>query len=404
MNTDPTRPPEGADDLVAIGAALRPVEERLRRGLADDAAAIVPSDRLGVILTEARTSPARAGGTGPGGSTGPGGRPHRWLVPVAAAAAAVLVAGGVWAATRGGSPTPPVAGQPTTAVASTSAPSASSSPSATQPSTVPTQTAQGPSSQPVPPATTSASVPVYYVGPLVTGGSSGASDLRLFREFVRTSVTTPARPEGRALAALKLAMGNVPSSSAYVSPWVGVSPVSVTLDGSGRIVVTLSDGLPSGAAASADLAVQQLVWTAQAGMGQGTKPVVLVVKGGGDVAPGMPSGQAHQRPGDAMGVYDVLSPLWVDEPARGATVPAGQRLTVKGVASTFEANVEWQLLRGGSVVASGNTTASVGAPERGAYTFRTKALPAGDYVVRVLESSPKDGSPDAEQLIPFTVR
>jgi hypothetical protein len=180
--------------------------------------------------------------------------------------------------------------------------------------------------------------------------------------------------------------------------------VSVTLDGSGRIVVTLSGGLPSGSAALADLAVQQLVWTAQAGVGQGTKPVVLVVEGGGDVAPGMPSGQAHQRPGDAMGVYDTLAPLWVDEPARGATVKAGQPITVKGVASTFEANVEWQLLRGGAVVATGSTTADAGAPQRGSYSFRTKAVPAGDYVVRVLESSPKDGSPDAEQRIPFTVR
>ena len=189
-----------------------------------------------------------------------------------------------------------------------------------------------------------------------------------------------------------------------MSAWAGVRPESVALDGSGRIVVTLSGGLPGGSAASADLAVQQLVWTAQAAVAQGTKPVVLTVRGGGDVAPGMPSGQAHQRPGDAMGVYDVLAPLWVDEPARGATVPAGQTLTVKGVASTFEANVEWQVLRGAAVVASGHTTAAVGAPGRGAYTFRTKALPAGDYVVRVLESSPKDGAPDAEQRIPFTVR
>jgi len=378
MNTDPTRRPEGADDPVAIGAALGPVEDRLRRGLAHDAAAISPTDRLGVILTEARTAPTRTAEPGSDRPTGPGGRPHPWFVPVAAAAAAVLVAGGVWAATRGGSPTPPVTSAPTSAVASTSAPSASSSPSASQPSTVPTQTAQGPSSQPVP-ATTTASVPVYYVGPL-TAGSSGASDLRLFREFVRTSVTTPTGPEGRALAALKLAMGRVPSSSRYVSPWAGVSPVSVTLDGSGRIVVTLSAGLPSGASASADLAVQQLVWTAQAGVGKGTKPVVLVVKGGGEVAPGMPSGRAHQRPGDAMGVYDVLSPLWVDEPARGSTVKAGQRVTVTGVASTFEANVEWQVLRGGTVVATGHTTAAAGAPERGAYSFRVTALPAGDYV------------------------
>jgi hypothetical protein len=302
-----------------------------------------------------------------------------------------------------------VAGPPPTAIASTTAPTQRSTPSASQPSSIPTQTAQGPTSQPAPPVTTRASVPVYYVGPLVAGGTTGGSgssgsDLRLFREFVRTDVTTPDGPESRALAGLAVAMGAAPGSSSYVSAWSGVRPLSVNLDASGRIVVTLSGGLPSGSPVAAGLAVQQLVWTAQAGVGQGTKPVVLTVRGGGDVAPGVPSGTPQQRPADDLGVYEVLSPIWVDEPARGATLPAGRGLTVKGIASTFEANVEWQVLRGTTVVARGSTTARAAAPQRGPYSFRTPALTAGSYVVRVLESSAKDGSVAAEQRIPVTVR
>jgi hypothetical protein len=104
-----------------------------------------------------------------------------------------------------------------------------------------------------------------------------------------------------------------------------------------------------------------------------------------------------------MAVLDQVAPIWVDEPARGSSVRPGSRLTVTGVASTFEANVEWELLRDGRRVDHGSATASAGAPARGAYRFTTtSSLAPGAYVVRVFASSAKDGSTVAEQLVPVT--
>ena len=393
---DPNRPDPGrpeTDDTVVIGSGissgLGPVEDRVRRSLRAEADSLVPTDRLGAILSDAHAA------------LPPSSRSHRrWLVPLAAAAAVALVAAGVWATMRPGS-TPPVAATasattPATSAASTGATSPTSGTSST-PSSVPTQTATQTSA---PPAVQTVSLPVYYVGHLVPG----TSDLRLFREFVPTRVSAPADAEGRALAALTLAMGPAPTSSTYVEVWQGVRPLSVSLADPARIAVTLSGSLGDSTGVQPDLAVQQLVWTAQAAVGKGALPVVLTVDGGADVAPGVPSGSTRNRPTDAMGVYAVLSPLWIDEPFRGEAFRAGASVTVKGVASTFEANVEWQVLRAGTVVAQGATTASIGAPERGAYSFRTGHLAAGEYIVRVLETSAKDGSLAAEQRMPFTVR
>ena len=393
MNTESNRPTPGGHDEepVIIGAGLRPVEERLRRELSAQARTISPTERLGAILAEAHEVESRET------------RPHHWLVPAVAAAAAVVVAGTVWAVNRPAT-TPPVAGTP----ASTSVQAPTTAPSSA-PSSLPTQTATGPASTSVPPtsvppATTRATVPVYYVGPVV----AGSTDLRLVREFVGASVASPAGPEAKALAALRLAMGSPtppPPGSGYLAVWAGVEPVAVTLATPGQVEVSLSRGLGSEPQGGSELAVQQLVWTVQAAVGKGALPVRFVVPGGGELAPGMPSDRAYTRPTDPNDVYSVLSPLWVDEPFRGQVLTAGSRLTVSGVASTFEANVEWQLLKSGVEVEKGFTTATAGAPQRGTYTFRTKAvLDSGAYVIRVFESSAKDGSVVAEQAVPFTAR
>ncbi|WP_034810269.1 Gmad2 immunoglobulin-like domain-containing protein, partial [Intrasporangium oryzae] len=77
---------------------------------------------------------------------------------------------------------------------------------------------------------------------------------------------------------------------------------------------------------------------------------------------------------------------------------------VSGQASTFEANVEWELRRAGAPIASGSTTATIAAPARGTYSFRTEPLGPGNYSVVVLERSAKDGSVTASWQIPFSVR
>ncbi len=395
MNSDPTRPGDPpADEPVVIGAGLRPVEDRLRRSLDAEARSITPTDRLGAILTEAHSSD-RVG-------SGSEARHHRWLVPAVAAAAAVLVAGTVWAVNRPPTQTPSVAATPTEVVSSTS-PASSPTPSSA-PSNIPTQTAQRPTTPLTtppttnvqPPTTTAVTVPVYYLGPV----GAGSNRLRLFREFVPARVTAPATAEGRALAALRLAMGAPPKGASYSSAWSGVTPESVALDAD-AITVRLSAGTSSADA----LATEQLGWTVQAALGKALPVRFELADGGTEVSPGHPVSSPFTRPTDPVAVLDQVAPIWVDEPARGSAVEAGSRLVVKGVASTFEANVEWELLRDGQTVDNGFTTASEAAPARGAYRFTTKKpLEAGTYVVRVFESSAKDGSTVAEVLVPVTAR
>ncbi|WP_028785352.1 Gmad2 immunoglobulin-like domain-containing protein [Terracoccus sp. 273MFTsu3.1] len=396
MNTEPTRPGETpGEEPTLIGAGLRPVEDRVRRALDAEARSITPTDRLGAILADAHASDESSWGSGSGLA---GSRRHRWLVPAVAAAAAVLVAGTVWAVNRPSAPTPPVAGTPTAVATSTAR--ATSPTSSGAPSSVPTQTAQTPTSPATtavpPPATTTASVPVYYLGPVV----AGSDQLRLFREFVSTSIPAPATGEGKALAALRLATAAPPEGSSYASAWSGVTVESVSI-GPGAITVRLSSGTTS----TDSLAAEQLGWTAQAAAGLARPVRFELADGGAEVSPGHPVSSVFTRPTDPMAVLDQVAPVWVDEPARGSAVSAGNRLTVKGVASTFEATVEWELLRDGQRVDRGFTTASAGAPDRGTYRFTTKAsLTPGAYVVRVFASSAKDGSPIAEQLVPVTAR
>jgi hypothetical protein len=389
MNTEPRRPggEKPDDEPVVIGAGLRPVEDRLRRALDSEARTITPGDRLGAILSEAHAS-----------ESGAVGKHHRWLVPAVAAAAAVLVAGTVWAVNRPSGPTLPVAAGSSTV--QTSTPSRSSGSPSTAPSSVPTQTATGPSSPPstsvVPPVTTTAVVPVYYLGPL----REGSDQLRLFREFVSAPVAAPPTPEGKALAALRLAMGTAPQGSQYRSAWAGVTPQSVAV-GADSVRVRLSAGTRDGTA----LATEQLVWTVQAALGKSLPVRFELADGGQDVSPGHPVTSAFNRPTDPIAVLGHVAPIWVDAPARNARVAAGTTLTAKGVASTFEANVQWELLRDGASFDKGFTTASEAAPARAGYTIKTtKPLTAGSYVLRVFESSAKDGSLSAEQRIPFTAR
>ena len=389
MNTDPKRPGGQTPDEepVVIGAGLRPVEDRLRHALDAEARSITPGHRLDAILTEAHAADS---GTGTG---------RRWLLPAAAAAAAVLLAGTVWAVNRPSGSTPPVAASSSTS--DTPSPSVSSGTPSTAPSSVPTQSASGPTT-PVtppptsaPPATVATSVPVYYLGPV----REGSDQVRLFREFVSAPVAAPVTPEGKAVAALQLAMGAPPKGSQYQSAWTGVTPQSVTV-AADSIRVRLSAG-----STASGLATEQLVWTVQAALGTSLPVRFQLADGATQVSPGHPASSAYNRPTDQMAVLEQVAPIWVDAPARAGIGRAGAPLTATGVASTFEATVEWEVLRDGVSFEKGFTTASAGAPARGTYRLTTKKpLTAGSYVLRVFESSAKDGSLAAEQRTPFTAR
>ena len=90
---------------------------------------------------------------------------------------------------------------------------------------------------------------------------------------------------------------------------------------------------------------------------------------------------------------DVQAPVWVATPQDGEQV--GRTFTVEGRGAFFEANVSWQLLREGEVVADGFATAEeccILSP----YSFRVAAEP-GEYVLRVYAADVSGGEGLGEQ-------
>jgi hypothetical protein len=384
MSTSDRHDPQNGD--------LQHVEHRLRRALHHEAQQVRPSDRLDDILAASRHAA--------GDDEGPGRR--RWFAPLAAAAAVAAIAGVVWGASqpddadRGPAavtterPSPPASSAPTgTATAPTTQPSPTSEP------TSPSSTAA--------PASREVALPAYFVGPV----SGDRPVFRLFREFLPAALPAGATDAQKAEAALALAMDaqRFSNTDGYLQPWSGttvkqvaVTPqlITVTLSGPGSPGIDDRD--------VARVAVQSLVWTAQAAVGKGTIPVTFRVSDGSTSLFGtFPAAQQYNRPPSSES-YEDLAPIWVTSPGRDATLPTGRPVTVTGEATVFEATVSWELLEGAAVARSGHATASVGAPGRGTYSFSLGTLPAGDYTIRVFELSAENGTTvNAERRVSFSV-
>ncbi len=364
------------------------VIEALREALDERAARIEPSDRLDEILERAHPL-AAAGWT-------------RWWMPLAAAAAVVAVATGVWLGLPDRSaPVPAASNSPLPATSPPASPSTSPSPEPT-PTEQPVPTSTG-STAPPEPAGPPAALPVYYVASI----GDEARMVRLYREWLTVpGVTRSADDRLRARTAVELAMTAVPpGTDGYLRTWDGVDLLDVTVTDA-RITITLSG--PGGTSFPEDterVSVQQLVWTAQAAVGRGSIPVRFILADGSDAIFGtQPVDRTYDRPASRDRYHEDLAPIWVTSPTRGQVLPAGP-VTVTGEASVFEATVSWQLLREGDVVDEGFVTASDGAPGRGTYEIRFDALPRGTYAIRVFELSAEDGQTvNAETTMPFTVR
>ena len=327
---------------------------------------------------------------------------RRWLIPVAAAASVALIGAVAWGVSSGG-------GNQQAAPAVTHRTTSTTTAAPTR--QTPTQPApmRLPSIAPVttPPgagygAMTQMALPAYFVGATsATGDRFG-----LYREFVRTAVPVSATPAQKARAAVAVAMNAQPFTGyePYLQPWsaTSVSNVTVTPD---LITITLSGPGANGfTAAQTRLAVQQLVWTAQAAVGQGTIPVKFVVAGGSQKLFGTyPVSQTYNRPA-ATSQYEVLAPIWITSPERNQVFPAGTSVLASGQSCAFEGTTQWQLKTGGKTVRSGVTTASSGCPTRGTWQVKLGVLPAGSYQFRMFEVSMKDGKVIAETSKPFSVR
>lgn len=341
-------------------------EARLARALQHRAEAITPGSRLSEIRAEGRR-----------GRTGK-------VVALVAAAMVAAVIGGLMVGTliqRGGQRTASETAQNTEpgGTASTAA-----APVPTAPSTSPSSTGSPSTSASTGTTNGGATVPVYWMGP----------DDKLFREFVAPQSSS----DSRGVAAVETMLAGKPLDPDYQrGPWQQATGVEVTQSGE-----DLTVNLPAGAFSddevsqqAADLALQQLVYTATAAVqAQGSVTVLIDGKSGtawGQVEVGTPMKR------------DVAAraPVWVTTPQQDETRKAGS-VKIEGTATAFEGNVVWKVTReDGTVVHEGHTMAGANG-KFDSYAFSVDLAP-GTYVVTVTApdmSGQTEGSSDSKT---FTV-
>jgi hypothetical protein len=258
-------------------------------------------------------------------------------------------------------------------------PRVAGSPTATAPATGSTDSAPEPTASEPAAAEQTATVAVYYVGEAPQGP-------RLFREFRKVTFEGEA-----AAAAVSTAVGEPALDPDYSSPWSVTDASAERVEHvDGRITVnlkTLEDvsERPDGVSeAEASLAVEQVLYTAQAAL-QSRDPVRILVNGQvTDTVFGVPTSEDLTQ-GDPL---EVQALVWVTDPGEGATVSAPFEVT--GVANAFEATVQWELLRDGQVVEQGFTTAAEAftfAP----YSFTVRDVPPGEYTLVVHDTDASGG-------------
>ena len=237
---------------------------------------------------------------------------------------------------------------------------------ATQPPTPTATTASGPAR----------ALPIYYLADTQAGP-------RLYREFhALPEFDDPATDALRELFANRTGMD--PDYRSYWPAGAGLrTPVRhdngvITVDVNPEAIKVRLEH-PEG-----PLTIQQLVYTVQGAL-QSTDPVRLLVDGSPYTTVFSTFVSEPIERGDA---HETRSLVQIDQPAYGADI--ARTFEVTGEAATFEANVGWQILRGGQVVKSGFATAQEGG-RFSAYRFSVTLEP-GDYTLRVVEDDPSGGA------------
>lgn len=228
-------------------------------------------------------------------------------------------------------------------------------------------------------------VPVYFVGDTGTGP-------RLFREFRKVPSDNPLEE-----AAALMAAGDALDPD-YRSVFPEGSFQAITYaDGAFR--VDLADDAwvaPAGLNGSdeAILGVQQLVYTLQ-GVQQDRAPVTVYL----DDAPVTLFGVDTAEGVTAEPDIDILNLVSVTSPEEGATV--GDTFTASGIASSYEANVPWEIRKGDEKVLDGFATAEGWMDEL--FPWETEVdvsgLEPGEYTFVALTDDPSGGmeGPGAQQ-------
>jgi hypothetical protein len=216
---------------------------------------------------------------------------------------------------------------------------------------------------------------------------------RLTREFQSDTVSG-----SKETAAIRLAVEGQALDPDYRTLWPsgsGVAAVGVA-NGGGQIAVDLTGDLrdrPSGMTQEqAELAVQQVVYTAQAVVGQGRLPVTISLNGEGtDQVLGVPaSGSLSNAPEN-----DTLALVSVSSLSDGETV--NDRFVVSGVANSFEATVPWEVRQGDQVVAKGSATADGWMDKLYPWTttVNVSKLAPGTYTFAAMTDDPSGGAEGA---------
>ena len=165
----------------------------------------------------------------------------------------------------------------------------------------------------------------------------------------------------------------------------------------GIAIVDLTLGRISFGSESELRAIDQLVWTLI-----GNDPTITSVKFtvDGIVSESLAGHVDFAQAFTLAPGYEVLASVWINLLDRSdVTNP----VSVSGSACTFEANVAWELAQGGQVVDSGSTTAAAACPDRSDWSIQLGELDPGNYVLKVSDLSPEDGSPIFEDTKAFTV-
>ncbi len=305
-----------------------------------------------------------------------------WLLGgLGGAVATAAVIGGVWFATTNGddgSPAPGPADTPTGTITGSPSPSVTPSESDT--------TDPGPSESETPGNTVIA--PAYYAGEAPGG-------LALYREFVHVPVSA------KLLGATRAAATGDPKDCDYRTLWPDDTEVtSAELSdepGDGLITIDLAGALhdrPSGMSArEAELAIEQLIYSAQGAAGMGRLPVQLLLDGKHtDTVLGVPTSE----PLSNAPVLETLSHVNISTPAEGDVI-TGDKLEVSGVANSFEANVLIRLQRfeGTFIAFQGNTTAEGWMGEK-LFPFSTtidiSKVEPGTYILSAMTDDPSGGA------------
>jgi hypothetical protein len=341
-------------------------DPRLSHLLSDAVSDVEPQDALTEIRNRTKVTPMSAR------------RP--WLFAVGGAVVATAATVAVVAAV-GGSPQNAADPGPATSQSPTEepAPSVTSEPTEATEPTEPTPTPSEP-----PASAETATLPAYYVRDTPQG-------LRLTREFQSVDV-----PDGPRTEAVRLALTGGSLDPDYRTGWPAGSDVrSVSVDGD-VIVVDLT-GVPRGrpggmSAQQAELAVQQVVYTAQAVVERGRLPVQPRIEGGSTDSV---LGVSTSEPLSNAPENDVLALVSVSSLSEGQTVR--DRFVVSGIANSFEATVPWEVRQGDRVVARGFATADGWMDKLYPWTTQVNVskLSPGTYTFAAMTDDPSGGAEGA---------